>query len=241
MDDSIKAFFAGQGGVVVVVMTLIISFIISGYMSLSDRCSPDNPSNRGHLITLTLMEAILWSGITVHLFHIDQVRNIKVGHRFHNQDEWNPHILPLFEDLQHYMMDVAVFNSSMAVFFIFHILFFFNDRYSYHMLYGILLASLCTAVPITIVNVMNSHEEIEGDFLGGHRTFTITTIATCMWICCVWYSVETHLVVRHCHRYTFNSCIFLVLCIAYFDVWNIISKCKCTFSKPFIKNAQCSK
>ena len=72
-DDSINVFFTGQGGAVITAMTLLVFVIITGYISFSKNCGPDNPSNRRHFFVTILIQAIAVAGVAVHLFNIDQV------------------------------------------------------------------------------------------------------------------------------------------------------------------------
>ena len=51
-------------------------------------------------------------------------------------------------------------------------------------------------------------------------------------LCCLWYSLETHVVVTKRHRFRFEQhedCFFVMLCFAYADVWNVFTKCRLFF------------
>lgn len=71
-DLSISIFFSGNGGLVVITMTLLIQLILSAYFSSAS--GPDSPSHQSHFILLALMEGLIWAGSVAHLYHIHMVK-----------------------------------------------------------------------------------------------------------------------------------------------------------------------
>ncbi|KAI9555687.1 hypothetical protein GHT06_018202 [Daphnia sinensis] len=217
-DESISAFFSGSGGGVVIVMIWLIQIILSGYTSLSDRLGPDNPSNQNRFIALNVMECLVYSGAASNLYHSRKIQ----------------------------LIDVLILNGSLGIFHLGHVLFFLNPWLCYHGLYGAIHAALCIGTPLLAFNVSSSHaasgsDPSEGDdpsLATDWQSVRQVEIGCVGLLCCLWYSLETHVVVWKRHRFRFEQhqdCFFVMLCFGYADVWNVMAKC----SKAYDSRAFC--
>lgn len=111
--------------------------------------------------------------------------------------------------------------------------FFFNPWIPYHGLYGAFYGVLCTGSLLTAFNLSSSFvasgsdpSERDDPSRGNWQSVEIACVGL---MCCLWYSLETHVVVWKRHRFRFEQhqdCSFVMLCFAYADVWNVMAKCR---------------
>lgn len=213
-DESISAFFSGSGGGVVIVMIWLIQIILSGYTSLSDCLGPDNPSNQNRCIALNVMECLVYSGAASNLYHSEKIQ----------------------------LIDVLILNGSLGIFHLGHVLFFLNPWLCYHGLYGAFHAALCIGTPLLAFNLSSSHaasgrDPSEGDdpsLATDWQSVRQVEIGCVGLLCCLWYSLETHVVVWKRHRFRFEQhqdCFFVLLCFGYADIWNVLAKCRLFVAK----------
>ena len=134
---------------------------------------------------------------------------------------------------QYYLADMVVLDSSLAFFFTCHTIFFFNRCLRYHMFYGIVLSFLCITVPSVAFSIIYRWDASDVIMPINYATIVTIFAASLTWLQCIWYSVETHAIVRCQHRFQFRThdSIYAILCFSYIDVWNIMAKCQCFFQK----------
>lgn len=144
--------------------------------------------------------------------------------------------------LQIQLVDVLLLNGSLGIFHSGHALFFMNPWLLYHGLYGVVYAALSVGIPILLAFNLNSSYAASGSDLSVEddpsarstdwKSISWVEIACLGWLCCLWYSLETHAVVTKRHRFRFErhqDCFFVMLCFAYADVWNVFAKCRLFF------------
>ena len=119
-----------------------------------------------------------------------------------------------------------------------HVVFFLNPWIGYHGCYGGFYGALClgTLLLLTVFNPSSSLAvsgvdlSEEDDPSSGADWQSSVVIACLGLLCCLWYSLETHVVViwkRHRFRFErHQDCSFVILCFAYADVWNVTAKCR---------------
>jgi hypothetical protein len=142
-------------------------------------------------------------------------------------------------------------NGSLAIFHSGHVLFFFNPWLLYHGLYGVIYAVLSVGIPILVAFNLKSSSAASGSDLSVEddpsarspdwKSISLVEIGCLGLLCCLWYSLETHVVVTKRHRFRFEQhqdCFFVMLCFAYADVWNVLAKCRFFVTKSSETEAQ---
>lgn len=138
-------------------------------------------------------------------------------------------------------------NGSLGIFHSSHVLFFFNPWLLYHGLYGVICAALSVGIPILVAfnlkssslstseGASGSDPSVEDDpsaMSNDWKSISLVGMGCLGLLCCLWYSLETHVVVTKRHRFRFEQhedCFFVILCFAYADVWNVLAKCRLFF------------
>lgn len=150
------------------------------------------------------------------------------------------------------LVDVLILNSLLGIFHFSHVLFFLNPWIRYHGLYGACYAALCVGTPLLAFNLSSSYassgsapsESDDPSFATDWHSVRQVEIGCVGLLCCLWYSLETHVVVRKRHRFRFEQdqdCFFVMLCFAYADVWNVLAKCRLFVTKSSETTAQTGK
>lgn len=158
---------------------------------------------------------------------------------------------PLMKNLYYFLSwfqiqlaDVLLLNGSLGIFHSGHVLFFMNPWLLYHGLYGVIHGALSVGIPILVAFNLNSsyaasgsHPSVEDDPSARStdwKSISWVEIGCLGLLCCLWYSLETHVVVTKRHRFRFEQhqdCFFVMLCFAYADVWNVFAKCRLFVTK----------